>query len=408
MPPARIHEVVAQKINQEYNYDENLLRIGTISPDCWRNVPKESDIKDKYLSHFWDFRIKDGQSNDYQKFYIKYYNNLTNPFYFGFLLHLIVDQYWKTNIDSKYKKIINDEVYLLTKNGEIIKNENWLDYFEGIKMQQRLAKKYNLNNLPILPEKYKNFKCDIHELDLKGLFYESGSIDYINKMLSFSDGVEESIVYDDESINSAINETVEFVKKELERLNNQKKIWDSKIKIAIDIDDTILSTQELKQFYWEKFLDKHSEIDKCKKYEWGDPELTLFWQEYRVKMAFGKVKNNVSKAFDKLSKCGYVLDLLSARPIEKYSSLNKDLSDYFEKNNVKYNYIYLGFYSKIDFLKQHNYDILIDNSLRHIEAANELGISTILFGANNPNYNGIQTDDWANIPSLVKQILSNK
>ena len=47
MPAARIHEAIAKKINTEYNLDERLLRIGTVSPDCWRNVPKESGIKDK-------------------------------------------------------------------------------------------------------------------------------------------------------------------------------------------------------------------------------------------------------------------------------------------------------------------------------------------------------------------------
>ena len=104
MPSARVHETIAKKINEEYRYNERLLRIGTISPDCWRNVPKNSGIKDKYLPHFWNFRIKNGQANDYENFYIKYYNKMNNPFYFGYLLHLIVDQYWKTYIDPRYEK----------------------------------------------------------------------------------------------------------------------------------------------------------------------------------------------------------------------------------------------------------------------------------------------------------------
>ena len=44
MPSARVHEAIAKKINQDYHFDERLLRIGTISPDCWRNVPKDSGI----------------------------------------------------------------------------------------------------------------------------------------------------------------------------------------------------------------------------------------------------------------------------------------------------------------------------------------------------------------------------
>lgn len=78
MPSARVHEATAKNINEEYNFNERLLRIGTISPDCWRNVPKDLGIKDKYLSHFWNFRIKEVQANDYNNFRSCYYetNNI--------------------------------------------------------------------------------------------------------------------------------------------------------------------------------------------------------------------------------------------------------------------------------------------------------------------------------------------
>ena len=218
MASARVHEVIAQIINRDYNFDEMLLRIGTIAPDSWRNVPKESGIKDKYLSHFWDFSVEDGkQANDYVKFYTKYNQEMSNPFYFGYLLHLIVDQYWKSVIDPRYEKEINGEKYYIDKNGNIIKNENNFDYYESIKMQQRLAKKYKLDVLPIYPEDYKDFSCNIEELNLSGLFGENGTIAYTNNRLFMNDA-EESSLYDDESIEKAINETVEFVKRELNRL----------------------------------------------------------------------------------------------------------------------------------------------------------------------------------------------
>ena len=404
MPSARVHEVIAKQINSQYNFDERLLRIGTISPDCWRNIPKDSEIKDKYLSHFWDFRIKSGQANDYIKFYIKYYQEMKNPFYFGYLLHVIVDQYWKSNIDPRYEKKIDGKSYVRAKNGNLIKDENWFSYYERIKMQQRLAKKYKLDNLPINIEEYDGFSCKIDELNLNGLFGENGSLAYTNKILFMSDNVEESIIYDDKSIDAALIETIEFVKLELERLIQIKQEYDTKIKIAVDIDDTILSTKELEIFYWNIFLNNHPEIDAKREYRWGDPELALFWKEYREQMAYGKVKNGVADAFDKMIRNDYIVDLLSARPVDKYASLNKKLTEYFENNNVRYHHIHLGFYSKIDFLVEHQYDILIDNELRHIEAANAMGIKTILYGPFNSAYRGIQTDDWTKIPSLVEQI----
>ncbi len=64
MPSARIHEAIAKEINIDYGMDEILLRIGSVSPDCWRNVKDDTGVKDKYLTHFWEFRIKDRQAND--------------------------------------------------------------------------------------------------------------------------------------------------------------------------------------------------------------------------------------------------------------------------------------------------------------------------------------------------------
>ncbi len=405
MPSARVHEAIAKRINEDYHYDERLFRIGTVSPDCWRNVPKDSGIKDKYLSHFWDFRVKDGQANDYTNFYIKYYNSISNPFYFGYLVHLIVDQYWKTNVDPRHEKKIDGEPYVIDKTGKLIKDENWLSYYEGIKMQQRLAYRYNLDNLSINMEDYSGFSCDITELNLNGLFGEGGSIDYTNKTLFMNKDAEESMIYDDESLEKALDETTNFVKEELERLKKVKNEYDSKIKIAVDIDDTILSTKELEEFYWNKFLEEHPEIDKTKEYKWGDAELSLFWTEHREDMAYGKVKEGVVEAFNKMLEKGYIVDLLSARPLNKYASLLKNLSKYFESNSVNYSHLHLGFYSKSEFLKEHNYDILIDNELRHITSANENGIKAILYGPYDQSYDGVQTDDWSKIPELIEQII---
>ena len=66
------------------------------------------------------------------------------------------------------------DLLALDKNGNLVKDENWYSYYEGIKMQQRLAQKYNLDYLPINQDKYLNFNCNIDELNLNGLFGENG------------------------------------------------------------------------------------------------------------------------------------------------------------------------------------------------------------------------------------------
>lgn len=404
MPSARIHEAIARKLNKEYKMDDILLRLGSVSPDCWRNVEPESGVKDKYLTHFWDFRIKEGQANNYTEFYLKYYNHLDNPFYFGYLIHLITDQYWKTNIDPKYVFIEDGVKKCRLIDKTIIEDKDWFSYHESLKLQKQICKEYDLGLLPTSQEEIPNFDCHIDELNLNGLFGSHGTTNYINTELMPSDNDEESILYDFNDIENYLDETISFIKEELKRLKQVKVENDKRIKIAVDIDDTLLCTKELEEYYWEIFLKDNKDIDPKRKYVWGDPELARFWAKYREKMAFGKAKKGSSEAINKLLSQGYRVDLLSARPLDKYASLKKRLVEHFESININYNYLNLGFYSKKEFLQEHKYDILIDNDMKYIEQANSIGVIPILYN-NNSDYKGYKTDDWNEIPNLVEEII---
>ncbi len=407
MPSARIHEAIVKELNADNKFDDLLLRIGTVSPDCWRNVAPESGVKDKYSTHFWDFRIKDGQANDYEEFYLKYYNKLDNPFYFGYLVHLIVDQYWKTYINPKYEIVENGINGFRLKDGSFHDDENWWGYFDSLKMQKQIAKLYELDEFPIHREDLIHFECNIDELNLDGLFGPTGTLNYINTKVMPGEVIEESEIYDIDQVIAHIKETVEFVKEELKRLEIIKAGNDKKIKIAVDIDDTLLCTKELEELYWQEFLKNNPDIDSSKQYVWGDPELALFWKLYREKMAFGKVKPGVQNALQQLLEKNYQVDLLSARPLDKYASLKQKLVEYFESNGVQYNYMNLGFHSKKEFLEEHKYNILIDNNLSHIQEAESVEVIPILFGKDE-NYEGYQTDSWDEIPLLIDEIVSKQ
>ena len=404
MPSARIHEVIAKKINKDYGMDEMLLRIGSVAPDCWRNV-NESGFKDKFLTHFWDFRVKEGQANDYTEFYLKYYDKLNNPFYFGYLLHLMTDQYWKTVIDPKYTFIENDMKMCKLRDGSIVENKDYFSYYESLKLQKQLCKKYDLGLFPIEIEDIPNFECSIDEVNLSGLFGPNGTLNYINTEIVPTEPLEYSTLYGIDDIEKNLNKTTRFIKSELYRLKGFKKIEDNRKKIAIDIDDTLLDTKELKDYYWELFIKNNPEVDTNLEYKWGDPILAKFWAEYRELMAFGKLKAGALDAINELIAEGYRIDFLSARPLDKYASLKKKLVEYFEAIGINYDYINLGFYSKKEFLKEHGYDILIDNDMRHVNGALEVGVTPILYGEDN-NFDGLQTNNWNDIPSMVEKILN--
>ena len=195
---------------------------------------------------------------------------------------------------------------------------------------------------------------------------------------------------------------INHIEKRVQSCEDEKKI-----KIAVDIDDTLLCTKELEDYYWCQFLKDNPDINSNQEYKWGNPILAKFWSEYREKMAFGKPKKGASNTLNELLSKGYRVDLLSARPLEKYASLKKKLVEYFESVNINYNYLNLGFYSKKEFLKEHHYDILIDNDMKYIEEALSVGVIPILYG-NNPNYKGYQTESWEEIPIIIQEIITRK
>ena len=80
--------------------------------------------------------------------------------------------------------------------------------------------------------------------------------------------------------------------------------------------------------------------------------------------------------------------------------------DHFEKIDINYDYMNLGFYSKQEFLKKHGYNILIDNDMKYIEEAELVGVIPILYGPYNSNYVGYQTSNWSEIPEIVEKIIN--
>lgn len=356
MPAARIHEAISREINKDYKMDDILLRIGSVAPDCWRNVDLNLGFADKYSTHFWDYRIKDGQANGYEEFYLKYYNDIKTPFYFGYLLHLIADQYWKTYVDTKYIVEKNGVKGIKLINGEFHDDDKVFKHLESLKMLKQLARIYDLGNLPIEKESIKDFNCNIEELNLSGLFGNTGTLNYVNTSFALVKDNEKSEIYDVNDIISYIKDTVEFIKKELVRLEKLKKENDKKIKIAIVIDEVNFEIKEV-----------------------------------------------INKLFDKK----YRVDLLLKKELKKHGHLKKTIVENLESKDISYNYLNFVSNSEIDCLKLYKYDILIDNDITYLKQAELDGIIPILYKTDNIDYKGYKTYNWSEIPYLIERIIND-
>ena len=212
MPSFIIHASVAKEYNKKNNLDDLLFTIGSIAPDCWRNS-KLFGYENRYLSHFTIIQINN-ENEDYQRFFLKYRNQINNPFYLGYLIHLITDTFWRNVIYKEYAHIINKEMDKEELNNFIRKENHYLD--------SSLINYYHFKEFPIYESQIPSFDVNIDEIDLTGLFGPSGTLAYANKIISNHENKESKYISFDHLLND-INRTVDYVEKEINRLKTLER-----------------------------------------------------------------------------------------------------------------------------------------------------------------------------------------
>ncbi|WP_054026398.1 hypothetical protein [Bacillus sp. FJAT-28004] len=83
-----MHLLVADRVGMELNIsDRGRILLGSIAPD--------SD-ESKEDTHFKGARyaFSDGAPSEYGRFIAKYHEHLSDPFYIGYLTHLVADEQW--------------------------------------------------------------------------------------------------------------------------------------------------------------------------------------------------------------------------------------------------------------------------------------------------------------------------
>ncbi len=182
------------------------------------------------------------------------------------------------------------------------------------------------------------------------------------------------------------------------------------MKIAIDIDDTLTNTKENQIKLWKEYYNKNpkegfsenlpKEINEFNIDEYID----IFWDTYREELSFNSsYKQDTSPIIKKLQDEGHKLCIVTSRPQNKYTNLITKIKKSLNENNIQINTIYTDILDKGIFCKQHNFDLLIDDSLNQILSANKNGLKTILFNQN-IEYNGLQTTTWKELYTIIKTL----
>ncbi len=179
------------------------------------------------------------------------------------------------------------------------------------------------------------------------------------------------------------------------------------MKIGLDLDDTLINTKEKIKIYWKDYYKKYPNKEYSEKVPYninffGYKYIEDFWNIYREDLFYADIKENASIIIKKLQDEGHFIGLITSRPKEKYNNLINRIKDMLKKENIILNEINTDIKNKADFLKNSDYDLLIDDSIVHIENVLKTGKKAILFNEYE-NSNIKQTTSWLELYKIIEE-----
>ena len=185
MPSAIIHRCVNKRVQEELNKftsqnDKYIYDVASIAPDSWRNTIefKNSDLPKKLKRKYSHFSKETEFVEQYEIFKEKYKNKLDNPFIFGYLIHLMTDNFWRLEVFYKKNFDINNIDNELL-NIEHLEEKSELN--QDIEtLTKEIAKYYKINELREISEEEISKIPNIDELTYDGI---NDTIRYTNSQL---------------------------------------------------------------------------------------------------------------------------------------------------------------------------------------------------------------------------------
>ena len=169
-------------------------------------MPKKEKRKHSHFSNNNEF------VENYDVFKNKYINNINNPFIFGYMIHLMTDNFWRLEMFYKNNFDINDINNELL-NIEHLDEKSELTHDVDIHLKE-IANRYNIKDLEELTEEEINEIPKIDEMTYEGI---NTKIRYINKQMK-EENSNKPIRY---TLEDVINGIETCTKKIVEELNKR-------------------------------------------------------------------------------------------------------------------------------------------------------------------------------------------
>lgn len=190
--------------------------------------------------------------------------------------------------------------------------------------------------------------------------------------------------------------------------------------IGIDIDDTISKTFEIVCEFAKKYnkesLQRNIDINVNKEitspiwcrelFEWNEEEENNFWQKYYLKyIEEVDVIENAVSVINKLSAENKII-LITARFDDENKEAEKATKKWLEKNNIKYDKLFMGHIDKRKIATENKIDIFIDDSFSTCREVAGIGIKTFMMDAKlnqgKEDKDIVRVKSWIEIEQCIK------
>lgn len=166
------------------------------------------------------------------------------------------------------------------------------------------------------------------------------------------------------------------------------------MKIAIDLDDTIVKTKEKIKEYLSKY--------GLKEFETKEEKITFYIKHIDNIYKEVELQPNVLEVLYELSKTNE-LYIITARGSYYSNNAKKITEDFITKNNLPIKKTYFDCYeqTKAIMCDKLNIDLFIDDHINNCLEVKKLGIDVLLF---NNKYEGLNSvDNWLEILEYIKE-----
>lgn len=186
------------------------------------------------------------------------------------------------------------------------------------------------------------------------------------------------------------------------------------MRIGIDIDDTITNTYTfILKRYSEYFNVEYSTLIK-ERVTYDILQKNPLYRQF-VKDTFEKtmmdvdLKDNVKETIDALTKDGHEIIFITARHHSEYENPYEFSNKYLKKNNIHFDELHVSISNKGEFAREHNVDVLIDDSVRHCLNAKDNKVIPILFDNvfNKQCRRFKRAKSWNDVYEFINKIDSN-